>query len=158
MRKKMAVFIFLILVLGAVNLNAATPTPNIGLDFIYKDLEGTEISLSDYRGKKAVLLVFWATWCPPCITEVPQIIELEEKYQDTLKILAINIGMDRLSTIKRFKKKYKTNYTIIFDKTQEITWKYKVRGVPHNILIDKNGNIIYSGYYIPTWIIKKSYQ
>ena len=65
------------------------------LNFKLKDLNGVEVSLSDFKGKK-VFLNFWASWCPPCKAEMP---DLEKLYQETkdsdLVILAVNIGEDK---------------------------------------------------------------
>jgi peroxiredoxin len=82
-----------------------------GLDFTVTDLQGNKIKLSDYHGKK-VMVIFWATWCPPCKAEIPDLIELRKKYtQDQLVMLAIS--EEPISTVKRFINANKNiNYTI----------------------------------------------
>ncbi|WP_455663055.1 redoxin domain-containing protein, partial [Pradoshia sp.] len=62
------------------------------VDFTLKDLEGQEVSLSDYKGKK-VFLNFWATWCNPCKEEMPEMEKIHQKYED-VAILAINLDTD----------------------------------------------------------------
>ncbi len=83
-----------------------------GLDFTVTDLQGRKIKLSDYRGKK-VMVIFWATWCPPCKVEIPDLIELRKKYtQDQLAMLAIS--EEPAQTVKSFVAANKNmNYTIV---------------------------------------------
>lgn len=113
------------------------------LNFKLKDLNGKEVSLSDFKGKK-VFLNFWASWCPPCKAEMPDIEKLYEETKDTdLVILAVNIGEDN-SSAKSFMEKNKYNFTILLDSDQIIAAKYNISGIPTSFFIDKEGNIIYS--------------
>jgi thiol-disulfide isomerase/thioredoxin len=68
--------IFLLFSLGSVGADAQEKAP----DFTVKDLSGNEVSLKDYRGR-IVLLDFWATWCVPCRTSIPELVELRKKYK-----------------------------------------------------------------------------
>lgn len=98
---------------------------------------------------KAVLLNFWATWCPPCKVEIPHLINLKEKYKDDFEVIAVNIGdrngaMTPNEKIKEFAKEYKINYIITNSKenlnladTME-----KVSIIPTMFLFDKEGNIV----------------
>ena len=93
---------------------AVTQTPAAtasGLDFTVTDIQGNKIKLSDYRGKN-VMVIFWATWCPPCKVEMPDLIELRKKYtQDQLVMLAIS--EEPAQTVKSFVAANKNmNYTI----------------------------------------------
>lgn len=110
-------------------------------DFKLKDLSGNEVSLSSFKGKN-VLLNFWATWCPPCKSEMP---DMEKLYQETkdsdLVILAVNIGEDR-DTVKGFIDKNKYNYRILLDSDTSVSEKYTITSIPTTYLIDKDGNIV----------------
>ena len=118
--------------------------PNViktkAIDFKLKDLEGKELSLSDLKGKK-VFLNFWATWCPPCKEEMP---EIEKLYQETkdgdLVIVAIEIG-EPLSTVKSFIDSNKYNFKVLLDTDNSVATKYNISGIPTSYFIDVNGNI-----------------
>ncbi len=110
-------------------------------DFKLQDLNGREVSLSDLRGKN-VFLNFWATWCPSCKAEMP---EIEKLYQETknsdLVILAINLGENR-QTVQSFKDKNKYNFNMLLDADQAVAIKYDITSIPTSFFIDKDGNII----------------
>lgn len=111
------------------------------IDFKLKDLNGKNVSLSDFKGKK-VLLNFWATWCPPCRAEMPDIekLYLEDKDSD-LVILAVNLGEDT-QTVKSFIDKNKYNFNILLDSDQAVAIKYNIVSIPTSFFIDKEGNIV----------------
>ena len=86
-------------------------------DFKLKDLNGNEISLSQFKGKK-VFLNFWATWCPPCKAEMPDIEKVYNETKDSdLVILAVNIN-EKKDTVKSFIEKSKYHFTVLLDSTQ----------------------------------------
>lgn len=110
------------------------------MDFKLKDLNGKEVSLSDYKGKK-VFLNFWATWCPPCKAEMP---EMETLYQETkdsdLVILAVNLDEDK-DTVQKFISSNKYNFPVLLDTDNIVASKYGVVSIPTSFFIDKEGNI-----------------
>lgn len=110
-------------------------------DFKLKDLNGKELSLSDLKGKK-VFLNFWATWCPPCRAEMP---EIEKLYQETknsdLVIVAVDIG-EPLSDVKTFIDNNKYNFKVLLDSDQSISEQYGISAIPTSFFIDKEGNIV----------------
>lgn len=115
-------------------------TKTKGMDFKLKDLNGKEVSLSDYKGKK-VFLNFWATWCPPCKAEMP---EMEKLYQETkdsdLVILAVNLDEDK-DTVQKFMSSNKYNFPVLLDIDNIVASKYEVISIPTSFFIDKEGNI-----------------
>lgn len=111
------------------------------IDFKLKDLDGKELSLSDLKGKK-VFLNFWATWCPPCKAEMPEIEKLYAETKDTdLVIVAIEIG-EPLSTVKSFIDSNKYSFKVLLDSDQSVASKYNIASIPTSYFIDANGNII----------------
>jgi peroxiredoxin len=120
-------------------------------DFTLKSLEGQEFNLSEFRGKNPVYLVFWATWCPYCIQEVPLLKELHAKLSPKgLKILAVNIGFnDPLLRVQAFQKKYELPYPILYDNNTIVARQFGVIGVPFNVLVDRNGRIVYRSNRTP---------
>lgn len=110
-------------------------------DFKLTDLNGNEVSLSQFKGKK-VFLNFWATWCPPCKAEMPDIeIVYNETKDSDLVILAVNIGEKR-DTVKSFIDKNKYHFTVLLDSTSAIANTYKIDSIPTSFFIDQDGNII----------------
>lgn len=113
--------------------------------FSLKDINGKEVALKDYKDKKTVLLVFWATWCVYCRQEIPELIKLQEQYKGkNLEILGVNI-QESAEKIKPFLDNNKINYNTILDIKGDVARSYEVQGIPMNVLIDKKGNIIYGG-------------
>ena len=111
------------------------------LDFKLIDLNGKEVSLSDYKGKK-VFLNFWASWCPPCISEMPDIEKLYNETKDSdLVILAVNLGEDK-ATVKDFSDTNKYNFKILLDTDQSVGKQYNITAIPTSYFIDKEGNIV----------------
>jgi len=110
-------------------------------DFKLKDLDGKELSLSDLKGKK-VFLNFWATWCPPCKNEMPEIQKLYEETKDTdLVIVAVEIG-EPLSEVKSFIDDNKYTFKVLLDSDQSVATKYNITSIPTSYFIDVDGNII----------------
>lgn len=111
------------------------------MDFKLKDLTGKEVSLSDYKGKK-VFLNFWATWCPPCKAEMP---EMEMLYQETknsdLVILAVNLDEEK-NTVQKFINSNKYNFPVLLDTGNIVASQYEVVSIPTSFFIDKEGNIV----------------
>ncbi len=109
-------------------------------DFTLESLDGTEVSLSDYRGQ-VVLVNFWATWCPPCKAEIP---DLEAAYQahgqDGLVILGIDVE-DPPHLIESFLADVEMSYPILLDRTGRISREYRAPGLPMTLLLDREGVI-----------------
>jgi peroxiredoxin len=117
----------------------------LAADFNLKSLEGEEFKLSSFRGRNPVYLVFWATWCPYCVKEIPHLKELYAKLAPKgLKILAINIGYnDPLLRVQTFQKKYDLPYPVLYDNNAMVSRQYGVIGVPFSVLIDRSGKVVY---------------
>lgn len=113
-------------------------------DFTLTDTAGKEHTLSDYRGKD-VMLVFWATWCPPCQKEIPHLIELRNIFsEDKLAILAISNETPAL--VKKFAAQKKLNYTLLLEEGNMpnpfgITKIFQSTGIPCSFFIDAEGKI-----------------
>jgi thiol-disulfide isomerase/thioredoxin len=114
-------------------------------DFTVTDINGQKHTLSEYRGKN-VMLIFWATWCGPCIAEIPHLIELRKKIgEDKLAMLAISYIDFRNTTeaVKRFVAANPIiNYTVTSTDISTMPRPYNlVNGIPCSFFIDPNGKI-----------------
>jgi len=106
-------------------------------------VDGKEIDLEIFAGDKVTLLVFGATWCPACRHEVPILKEYySELKDDGLNVLGIDI-QESVEKVKSFIEKMKINYPVVLDSSADIARLYKVVGIPLNIILDKNGVIVY---------------
>src|SRR3990167_1313561 len=85
--------------------------PSPAPQFSIQDLEGHTLSPADWRGK-VVLLNFWATWCPPCREEIPDLIKLQTKYAGRLQIIGLSDDTGAVETVKDFVKQTGMNYPV----------------------------------------------
>jgi thiol-disulfide isomerase/thioredoxin len=103
-------------------------------------LDGRPLSSADWRGK-VVLVNFWATWCPPCRAEIPDLIALQEKYRDHLVILGISEDEGSVDGVKRFVAEHKINYPIVMS-TPELRKIFpQVMALPTTFVLDRDGNL-----------------
>ena len=118
-------------------------------DFSLASLNGQSLSLEQFRGKP-VLLNFWATWCGPCIAELPLFDETAQRYAGELVVLGINEG-DSFEIVDDFQKTHRLSYPILLDYNREIGDLYQVGGYPTSVFIDGEGVIraIYLGEIPP---------
>ena len=110
--------------------------------FTLKDLNGFETSLDDYRGK-VVFINFWATWCPPCRTEIPGFVEIYQEYKDKgMEILGISLDRITPESLLNFVRKYKINYPVLVG-TQKVAQDYNIQAIPTTFIVDRNGKLRY---------------
>lgn len=113
-------------------------------EFELHNMDEEKVKLSDYKGK-VVLINFWATWCPPCIREMPSMERLHQQVDaDNFKVIAVN-QMEDIDQVFAFTGQLEVDPTfeILFDSTSEVSRDYAVRGLPTTYLVDKQGNIRY---------------
>ena len=116
--------------------------------FTLQDLNGNNVSLSDFQGK-VVILDFWATWCPPCVKEIPHFIELYEQYKDKgFVMVGISLDQAGISVVKSFAQKYQINYPILMTDGRVDKAYGGIQSIPTTFVIDSAGSISkkYVGY------------
>ena len=116
---------------------------NVAPDFTLLNTKKDSVALSDYRGKN-VILNFWASWCPPCKAEMPDMEEFYQKNQERLnvEIIAVNLTeMDQLKEVSAFIEDYGLSFPILLDKEINVAEQYMVTTIPTSYIIDTNGVI-----------------
>jgi thiol-disulfide isomerase/thioredoxin len=115
------------------------------IPFDVKDLEGKPLSIDKFKGK-VVLLDFWATWCKPCIAEMPNVKRIYDMYQkEGFEIIGISLDSKR-TALESYIKRNDIKWPQYFDGAawnNEVAQKYKVRSIPATFLLDRNGKIRY---------------
>ncbi len=109
-----------------------------------KTLDGGEIDISALRGR-VVVVNFWATWCPPCVEEMPTIQKLwEETHDSGLDVLAVNVG-EPVEAIEAFLQDFEPtlDFPILLDLQGEAFQAWEMRGLPKTFVIDRRGRVIY---------------
>ena len=111
-------------------------------DLDLKDLDGKLHKLSDYRGKW-VVVNYWATWCPPCRREIPDLVEFHEKHKDhDAVVLGVNHEYATLKELKNFKKKYNMSYPVLQATPRTASIDREIRGLPTTYLVNPEGKIV----------------
>ena len=121
-------------------VEAAGVTAQIAPDFTFTDLvTGKTIKLSDLRDKP-VYLNFWATWCPPCVKELPHIQSKYEKYKDRIHFLAISVDSEQEAPAQFISSKGYT-FTVGYGNEREISRAYNIEAIPASYIIGSDGTI-----------------
>ena len=109
--------------------------------FKLRDLDGRELSAASLRGK-VVILNFWATWCPPCRAEIPDLIALQEKYRDHLVVIGVSEDEGGPEVVRRFVAQQKINYPIVM-MTAELEKMFPgVSALPTSFILDRESRIV----------------
>ena len=110
-------------------------------DFELRDVNGRTVRLSDYKGK-VVLINFWATWCPPCRAEMPDLVRRQREYRNKgLQIIGITYPPENKDRVRRFARSLKVNYPIILG-TRQLKARFSSdENLPLTIVIDRDGKV-----------------
>lgn len=123
---------------GRPRFEKGGPAPN----FTLPDLAGKMVSLADYKGK-VVLLNIWATWCAPCVDEMPSMEKLHQELKDEpFVILAVSIDESGARVVLPFMKRHKLSFPALTDSAGTIKSLYQTTGVPESFIIDQAGRIV----------------
>jgi peroxiredoxin len=151
LRRTILLFVLAVLMLAAsVEVYASANVGDKAPDFKLQSITGKSITLDELRQdpsrkgvKRPVVLVFWATWCPPCRAETPILQALHEKYKSKgLLIVGASIDRGGLDDVKPFVNEHKLTYTILVDPDDQVAGPlYAVRGIPMICVLDRNGVI-----------------
>jgi len=106
-----------------------------------RDISGAVVSKANWTGK-VVLVNFWATWCPPCREEVPELISLQRQFKDQLQIVGISEDDDTAANVSRFAKQWRINYPIVMATPEVIAAYGGVPALPTTFVIDTQGRVV----------------
>jgi peroxiredoxin len=109
-------------------------------DFTLTTLDGDEVTLSELRGAP-VVVSFWATWCPSCVQELPELQAAYQEHGDETHILTVSVDNDR-SDIESFSKEKNLDFPILFDEDGAVSGSYSVRGIPVTVFVDSEGVMV----------------
>jgi len=143
---KVFIFALALFMLGACSQGSAIEIGKKAPDFSLTDINGKTVSLSAFNGK-AVILDFFASWCPPCRQEIPDFIELEKSYSDK-GFAMIGVALVSAGEAKEFAGKMGINYPVLVDDGKASEIYGPIRSIPTTFIIDKDGKIVkmYIGY------------
>jgi len=125
-------------IFGAAAPKDLHPAP----DFNLADLQGKPVALSDFSGK-VVLLNFWATWCKPCVKEMPSIEALWRLLGDKgLTVVGINSDRGRRRAVERFVASHGLTFPVVIDPRGKVRGRFRVAALPVTFLVDQQGNML----------------
>lgn len=124
----------LIITSASVAVELGKPAP----EFTLKDFKGESKSLSNYRGK-TILINFWATWCVPCLKEIPDLVKLQRSIKSPFTVLGIAVASGEPDDVEQFAKDHGMNYPILLDPDQRAYQKFRLIGLPASFLVDRKG-------------------
>ncbi len=128
-------------IMPSVGLNQGDLAP----DFTLMTLDGEETTLSDHKGKKIILNI-WASWCPPCKAEMPDMQRFYEEYggkDSDFEILAVNLTASekKLEDVQNFAEEYNITFPILLDDEEEVAYRYQVSSIPSTFILNENGEV-----------------
>lgn len=121
---------------------------DIPFDLVGKTIEGNEVRVSDFKGK-VVIVSFWASWCGPCMKELPVLSGIQKSATtEKLQVISINYGEDRRMFKKIAEALAGTQMKLVSDSNQRTGKKYGVEGIPHMVIINAEGKVaaVHIGY------------
>jgi peroxiredoxin len=119
-------------------------------DFSLKDLGGGMVSLTSMRGK-VLLLNFWATWCPPCVSEMPSLNKLYQELRPRgFEVVAVSLDKSA-DGVREYVSKRGFKFLVLIDESNTVSRRYKVFSTPTTFLIDRQGNIVERFYGEYDW-------
>ena len=108
-------------------------------DFTATLTDGSEFTLSDHEGK-VILLNFWATWCGPCVGEMPAFEKLQETYGEDLVLVAVNSGEDE-ETVTSFLEENGYTFPVVLDPEYAVAMLYPIDAIPYTVIIGTDGKV-----------------
>lgn len=114
--------------------------------FSLRNLDGDLVDMEEYLGKSPVILDFWATWCKPCVKNLPKLQKLYEQYEAKgLKVFAINEdGPRSISKVNPFVNSLGLTFPVLLDENRDVMLGYNIPGLPTTLLIDRDKKQVFT--------------
>ena len=129
----------------AANAGQSEDTPKIKApDFTVEDANGEQVKLSDMLGKP-VVLNFWASWCPPCKSEMPEFDKVYNDLGDKVQFMMVNMTDGQRETVatgSKYVSNHDFSFPVYFDTAQEAAYAYGIQSIPTTVFIDEDGYIV----------------
>ncbi|MCM3653618.1 TlpA family protein disulfide reductase [Metabacillus litoralis] len=148
--KKVLATSLLVFLVGYAIFQAINPTNakvgitegNVPPDFELMTLDGEKMSLSSLEGKK-VILNFWATWCPPCREEMPDMQKIHDEYEGEVVVAAVNLTSSEKNSasVKHFVDELGLSFPVLLDEDGKINKQFEVLSYPTSYIVNKDGVI-----------------
>ncbi len=136
----------------AASVELGQPAP----DFTLPDLAGKRVRLQDLRGRKAVVINFWATWCVPCREEMPTLERLARARRDSLEVLGVSVDVVDKEKVRAFVKELGLTFPILLDPDGVAGKPYRIRALPTSYVIDRLGIVRYREVGYRDWLDTES--
>jgi thiol-disulfide isomerase/thioredoxin len=124
---------------GGLNPPELPVERTVNLDWTVKTLDGVEVNLKEYAGNKTVFLNFWATWCPPCVAEMPSIDTLYGLFGETMAFVCVS--NESAEMLKDFIKEKKYSFPVFYSETPSPS-ELNAAGIPATFIIAPDGKIL----------------
>jgi thiol-disulfide isomerase/thioredoxin len=123
-------------------IRVGTPAPIVTVN----DLEGNPVNFGQWLGKKAVLIQFWATWCPNCEELLPRLREAQKLVGDRVEFLAVNVTVNQTpDRVRRYLKDHDMPFRILYDDKGTSTRAYQAPATSFLVIVDARGRVTYTG-------------
>jgi peroxiredoxin len=136
--------------------DAAPELGRLAPDFTLPDLAGARVRLADFHGKRAVLINFWATWCPPCRREMPTLERLAQTRRETIQVLGVNLDTVNPAIVRAFVRELGLTFPILLDPDLAVGRTYRVLGLPTSYVVDREGVVRFREIGYRDWTDRES--
>ena len=110
-------------------------------DITVRDLDGRPVSTRDWRGR-VTIVNFWATWCPPCRTEIPDLVALQQQYRGQVQIIGVSVDHGSGDQVRQFVREYRINYPVLMNDTRITSLFPPFSGLPASFVLDREAKIV----------------
>lgn len=132
------------------------PKPRPAPDVTLPDLNGNPVRMADLRAK-VVFLNFWATWCPPCIEEMPSMEKLHRSFQGKpFEVVAVSVDQGSVKSVRAFVEKGKFTFRVLHDAKGQTEIPFGLRGLPMSYVIDHRGQMVAGAIGAQNWASEKA--
>lgn len=145
--KKLILFIFTNYFLFVMPSAYGAPVPDELLNLPISLITKQTTSLAEYKDKRPVYLKFWATWCQPCMKEMPHFQHVHSQYGEAIEVIGVNLGVnDDLEAVQQVITKFGLTMPLAMDKSGDLAQAFKMIGTPYHLLFDQNMNLVHRGH------------